>query len=251
MLEEIKKDLPEFTCLICQKTSDAFQLSVFEDLEFLACQHCGSVTTTPIPDDEFISEYLDSSRTAQLAPFPHNLEKKHFKKHLQDLKAAAQGPKCIDVKCHNGYRTELARMRYFSDITGIDSNPFAIEIAEKRFNKGYFINTSLKDFTDSGEKFDSAICYHGLEYTNSPDEYLQNLLKILNDKAAVYFSLCDGNHFMAPSNFLKWKEVRYPERTHYISREGLDTLLKRNGFKVVKRYRRFLPYQHVIARKQS
>lgn len=250
MLENMKDNLPKFDCAICKNASDAYQVAVYEDIELLACQSCGSVTTTPIPGDDYISSANDTSRAAQLSPFPHNLEKKHYTKHLEDLKRAAPGPAFIDLHCHNGYRTELARMKAFSTPIGIDSNRFAIEIAEKRFLKINFINNSLAEFVDTTtEKFDAAVCFHGLERTNDPDMYLQNLRKILNEKAAVYFNLCDGNHFMLPSNFLNWKEVRYPERVFYLSKNGLETLLKRNGFKIIKRYFRFLPYQHVIARK--
>lgn len=250
MLEDLKTELPKFTCAVCQKDSEAHQLAVYEDIGLLACQICGSITSTPIPDPELVSEYADTSRAAQASPFPNNLEKKHFRNHLRDLKSAAKGNTCIDVKCHNGYRTEIARITAFPNIAGIDSNPYAIEIAKKRFIKPEFQSTTLSEVAKSGEKFDVALCWHGLESTDDPDQYLQDLRNILNDGAVVYFALCDGNHFMIPNNIVMWKEILYPERTFYYSKKGLEVLLKRNGFQIEKRYFRFLPYQNLIVRKK-
>ena len=249
MFEKMNQALPHFTCLVCRKESDAYQISVFQNLEFLACQNCGSVTSAPIPDQEEIDEALNASRMAQFSPFPTKTEKKHYLKHMTDLRKGAKNDRCIDLKAHNGVRTETARLTAFPEIVGIDSNPFSIEIAQKRFHRGNFLNLTLKEFAQNNEdKFDTAISYHTLENTNDPDGYLEDLKKILNPKALVYFSLCDGNHFMVPHTFMKWKEVFYPNRVHYFSRDGLEIILRRQGFKIVRRYKRFLPYQHVIAR---
>lgn len=249
MLEQMNVELPHFTCRICHQESDAFQISVYQNIEFLACQNCGSVTTSPIPDQVEIEEANNASRLSQAAPFPSTIEKKHFLKHISDLRKAAKTNKCLDIKAGNGVRTEMARVQDFRDIIGIDSNQYSIETAQKRFSRGTFINTSLTDYIAShDEKFDAVISYHSLENTNDPDAHLKTLKQVLNPKALVYFSLCDGNHFMVPHTFMKWKEVYYPNRVHYISRDGLDMLLERHGFKILKRYKRFLPYQHVIAR---
>ena len=142
MFEKLKKnametsdDMPHYTCLVCRQDSLAYQISVFQEIEFLSCQTCGSVTTRPIPDQEFIDEALNASRTSQLPPFPSTIERKHFLRHIQELRSVSKTDRCLDLKPHNGVRTEMARIKAFPKIVGLESNPFSAEIAQKRFHK--------------------------------------------------------------------------------------------------------------------
>jgi len=244
----IDTNLPTYTCRICTQETPVYQVSMFDAIEFLSCQHCGSITTTPIPPEQEITEALNDSHYASRGVFSLARDKKHFIKHLNDLDHMTKGTKAIDLLCRNGYRVELARMNGFKDAIGIDTNKYCIEVANARFSKTNVKQMDLASLIKTGETYDVIFCVHGLEQTGDPDAYLQNIKKITHDKSLVYFSQTDGNHFMTPNALLRWKEIIYPERIHYISRVGLDALLKRNGFKTLKRYIRFLPYQHVITR---
>jgi hypothetical protein len=236
------------TCAICQQESELYQLASFDQIEFRSCKNCESVTSTPIPTTHDITEALKNSIYAKQPVFPHPRERKHFHKHLTAMKGMTSGNKFIDVLSRSGARVELARMSGFSNACGLDLNKYCIEVGQKRFHKARFIETTLEDFTKTEEKFDIICCSHGLENTNNPDTYIKNIKSLMNKNSYLYLNLCDGNHFMIPQSFLNWKEVRYPERVHYISRDGLETLLKRHQLKIIKRYFRFLPFQQVIVK---
>lgn len=252
MTEKIKDHTPsqtDLTCAICQQGNELYQLAGLDQIQFWSCRHCESVTSTPIPTDTDIAETLQASIYAKRPAFPHSRERKHFLKHLEDIKELVSGPKFIDVLSRNGTRVELARIHGFPDACGIDLNKYCIEVGEKRFHKSRFIETNLENFAKSEEKFDVICCSHGLENTNNPDSYIKNLKSLMNEDSCLYLDLCDGNHFMIPQNFLRWKEVRYPERVYYLSRKGLEALLKRHQLKIIKRYFRFLPFQQVIVKR--
>ena len=241
--------LDTYTCKVCQTKGVAFQLAVYDGVEFFGCQNCGSITSTPLPTQEQRDTTLNASHYSTKGGFPHNREKAHFIKHLNDLKAMSKGTRFLDVFCRNGYRCELARMAGFKDMTGIDTNRFCIETAEKRFHKSSFLQETLETHAQSQQTYDVVSCYHALEQALDPDQYLADLAKLMTQDSFLYLSQTDGNHFMLPNKLLRWKEIYYPERTHYMSKKGLESLLKRNGFKIVKRYFRFLPYQHIIAKR--
>lgn len=243
-----KQDFPVSACAICGQKTSRYQLAVFDQIEFWACHNCESVTTAPLPTTKYITEALNSSLYAKKSVFSHARERKIFQKHLTDLKAHISGQSFIDVFCRSGGRVELARINGFPTAKGIDTNQYCLEVAQKRFHKADFENSTVEQLAQTGEKFDIVCSAHGLESTENPDTYIKELKKLMNDDGYLYLSLCDGNHFMIPQNFLRWKELRYPERAHYISRKGLRQFLKRHDLQITKHYFRFLPYQHVIAK---
>ena len=244
-----EQDFPKFTCNICQKESEVFQLSVFDDLEFWSCYECGSVRCDPFPDKADQRRQLNESFYATRSVFYNSREKKHFENHVKELANKAKGKRGLNTFARNGLTTNMMRLAGFTDVTGQETNKFCNEVAEKRFSKCKFTTDTLQKHAKSGEIYNAVVSYKDIEQYENPDEFFSHLAKLGDEKTLYYLSLCDGNHFMVPNDFLKWEEVYFPEKAHYISREGLDILAKRNGFKIVKRYKRFLPYQHVIMKK--
>ena len=238
-----------FHCLICKKDSAPVQLAVYEHVAFTACGHCGSVTTLPLPEKNEIKESLKLSGHAKEETFPTGREKKQYLKHLKALAQIKPSGRFLDAQCRTGQRVEMARMNGFSDVMGIDINHYCIELAEKRYPKSKYQTTALKDLDKNG--FDIIYSAHALENTPDPDTYIEILLNHLAPDGRVFLTLCDGNHFMIPQSFLNWRQLRYPERAHYISRRGLETLLKRHNLIIEKRFLRFLPYQHVIVKRRN
>lgn len=235
-------------CTICLQDTYPYHLAVYENLEFFSCQECGSIYASPKPTKEYNSDALNDSYYANRSVFPDNREKKHFLKHLEDLKTMTKGRKFLELNCRNGYRTELARMNGFKEALGVDTNTYCLEVANVRYPKSATKKAPLEDIAKTGETYDIIYDAHGAEQAMDIDTYMENIKKLMHKKTLVYFMLCDGNHLMVPNSFLNWEEVIYPERLRYISKEGFEEVLQRHGLEIKKRYFRFLPYQHVIAK---
>jgi len=119
----------------------------------------------------------DSSRYALINRWdPAHLERVD---RLLDL---SNGQKVLEVGCGQGHLTKRLAERGI-DITGIDANPNAPEIAES--DRVVFMYAEDLKYTDNS--FDTIVAVHSIEHIPALDEALAEMARVLRPGGSAFF----------------------------------------------------------------
>ena len=245
--EPAEDELPLSFCHAC--------LTPFEDFYYLGekygfalvgCLKCGSAVADPYPNTEFMEKFYAQYKPN--TPAPKNgdkLIKKHTKR-IEELMKRTKGKRFLGVGCGYGF-TVVAATQLGLEAFGIDTEEKPIKLARKSLSKDHFDQISLEDYAKAGHQADIIYIEHGIEQSIDPNAFIKAVKKALAPGGVIYLETPDGNHFMIPSNFTRWKLVKPPATLHFFSRKGIQTLLERHGFKVEKFFFSFRPQIKTVA----
>ena len=65
----------------------------------------------------------------------------------------------LELGCNVGIKLEILKNMGFSNLTGLEMNPKALDIAKKNNPEINFINSSIEDFDPNGKTFDLVFTY--------------------------------------------------------------------------------------------
>jgi SAM-dependent methyltransferase len=191
----------------------------------------------PPPVDYFIREkgmkYTDVDRVYQKVPLdqiPWNIEtpSEALVKLVQDGKV--QPCRTIDLGCGVGnYTIYLAGLGF--DVTGVDSSPAAIKIAEEHAkNRGvrcrFIVADLLGDLHEVTDTFDFAFDWEFLHqiFPEDRETYIKNVHKILKPEA-TYFSVCFSEKDPQFGGSGKYRETPIDTTLYFSSESDLRDLV--------------------------
>jgi cyclopropane fatty-acyl-phospholipid synthase-like methyltransferase len=138
--------------------------------------------------------------------------------------------KTIDLGCGAGnYAIYLAGLGF--DVTGVDSSPTAIKIAEEHAKKQgvrcrFIVADLIGDLHEVADTFDFAYDWEFLHHIFPEDReaYIRNVHKITNP-GATYFSVCfsENDHQFGGSG--KYRETRIGTRLYFSSESEIRELV--------------------------
>lgn len=243
-----EEELPLSFCHACMTPfEDYYYLGEKYGFTLVGCLNCGSAVADPYPNTEFMEKFHEKYKEKLLPPpNPERLHKR-YEKRIRALTELTKGKTFLGVGCGFGYSV-IAAASLDLEAFGIDTREQPIKTAKKSLSKDHFEQTTLEKYAKNGAKADIVYIEHGLEHAVDPNAFIEALKKVLKPGGVVYLETPDGNHFMIPSNFVRWKIVAPPAVLHYFSRKGVGILLERHGLKVEKFFFTFRPRMRLIAK---
>ena len=98
------------------------------------------------------------------------------------------GTELLDIGCGNGFLTKQIS-KFFKSVVGIDLSGTGIEQAQKFNNeKLQFRNMSLDQMIEEGKKFKFITSFEVIEHQYLPDDFLNQINKILEDDGKLLIS---------------------------------------------------------------
>ena len=147
----------------------------------------------------------------------------------------------LDIGCGNGYLTQKIS-KFFKHSTGIDLSRTGIEKAQKlKSDKLEFKNIGLEEIINQGKKFKFITSFEVIEHQYLPDEFLNQINKILTDDGKLLISTPYHGYFKnLLINLLGKHDYHYnPLWRHghikFFSIKTLTNLLKKCNLKVIKK----------------
>ena len=147
----------------------------------------------------------------------------------------------LDIGCGNGYLTQKIS-KFFKHSTGIDLSRTGIEKAQKlKSDKLEFKNIGLEEIINQGKKFKFITSFEVIEHQYLPDDFLNQINKILTDDGKLLISTPYHGYFKnLLINLLGKHDYHYnPLWRHghikFFSIKTLTNLLKKCDLKVVKK----------------
>lgn len=173
----------------------------------------------------FKGEYLDYKKEGPAL-------EKNFKNRLELIKKHIPSGKLLEIGCAHGYFLKKAK-KYYS-VTGIDVNSQTVKIAKNISRSEVLVGSFLKKKLLAGS-FDLVCLFDTIEHLKNPREYLTKINKILSPKGILVIETGDIESFLSKFQKNKWRLINPKIHLSYFSKRTLTTILKKTGFKVIKK----------------
>lgn len=216
------------TCPVCQTPAgDRRAIEARDGYSLFRCPVCDVVYSDPMnPVDG--RWYQDQVMYVVRDQFqPGRLQWNH-KRFLREC--PARGGRLLDVGCGTGEFLVAARRRGY-DVTGIDFDPSAVQVARKRHSLERVYAANLEDFgPDHGPlQFDVVTVFEVLEHAASPRAFLSRLRDLIRPSGYLVLSVPYRDRRpeipyawdFPPHHFTRW------------SRSAIENFLESNGFRVL------------------
>jgi len=147
----------------------------------------------------------------------------------------------LDIGCGYGYLT-YSMKNLGHDVIGIDISSRAIQIAKKRLGD-FFENATIEEYFEKSKKrFDLIVALEIIEHLIDPNTFLSYCSKFLKKNGKIIITTPNKSFFK--KNRI-WETDIPPIHTFWFSKNSLNTLAQKNGFKIrfISFNRYFTPYQ--------
>ncbi|MBZ5511360.1 MAG: class I SAM-dependent methyltransferase [Acidobacteriia bacterium] len=205
------------------------------EYQLLCCAACGILFSDPmVPADNAWYEHSEiySARHQWLKHVAVSSQRPRWEFN-EALKVVGSGATALlDVGCGFGDFLFHAR-RAGCDVTGIDFSAACVEFARTELGIQSVFNCSLEQLASrcSGQLFDAITIFEVLEHTADPFEVLRSAKSLLRQGGQLCVSVPGYRRWPA----LFDPDVDFPP--HHLtlwSEQGLERLLERAGFRVIK-----------------
>ncbi|XRO76874.1 class I SAM-dependent methyltransferase [Methanocaldococcus sp. 10A] len=156
-----------------------------------------------------------------------NLPSKEFL--LDFIKKLPKNAKILDVGCGKGtYLKEIHKIRPDLKLYGVDIG----EVEEFLPEYINFTRCSGDNLPFEYETFDFVFCFHVLEHVLNPHDFMMEFNRVLKKNGYVYIEMPYYKTAYIPDGSMNfWSD---PTHIRPYSYKSIESLLKENGFKVIK-----------------
>ncbi len=177
------------------------------------------------------------------------LRKLLWRRELRDVRrqAGMQG-KVLEIGCATGEYLEALRDLGMHNLTGIEYNPKACDIARQRYNLDVW-EGDLQSAHLPENSFDAVVMRHALEHVASPTQTLRELHRILKPGAKFFFSIPSPDGLDAKIFKQFWHGYEIPRHFFGFPLKTLHNMLAALGFEQEKVEFSFVPNDWIISLK--
>ncbi len=138
----------------------------------------------------------------------------------------------LEVGCSTGIMLKVAQQRGWH-VHGIEINASAASMAAESLGVATILDKEISDDMFPGKSFSLIVLFDVIEHISDPVKFMDAIKKKLAPQGFVLFVTPDINSLSF--NLLKsnWPHLM-PEHTRLYSRESMNALFERTGFKAVK-----------------
>jgi len=232
-------------CRICLQPFHEYAMGEKDGYTLVACRACGSVMVEPWLTQGELDTFFGEVQPEIVHTAQPQAEILRLKKLITKVFGPAAGRRFLDISCRQGYAVMAAKELGF-DAHGIDPHDFFAAFAKDKYEAALFEHTTVKDYAASGRQADVIFSVESFCEQVEPEAYMAALAKILAPGGALYLQEPDGNNFSLPRKFARWAFVDPPLNFSYLSKKGMEVLLKRHGLKVKKSLFIWGPFMRLV-----
>lgn len=214
-------------CPICENQN--LKTIIEKKIKLQKCLNCKLIFTHPQPQDNLINTIYNKDyflNYLKLQKFKI-LEFKKRLKHLQYL--FRERKKILDIGSETGIFLSLLQDK--NEVYGLEISPYAVSIAKEKI-KGEIICGSIENTNFPSDFFDIITLWHTLEHLRNPFYTLKEIYRIL--KGVLIIEIPNNNFlFKFPAGFGRPSPL---EHLFQLNEFNLSKLLKKSGFKIVKKF---------------
>lgn len=227
----------------------------YQKYNYYRCQKCGLVTTFPYPSDESIKKHYANKFKKGNYELLLKYDKE-YRRVYQDFlyaldkikgktKERTKGLRALDIGCFTGSFLLMLKKRGY-DVTGIELQDEAVELARKRLPGRVFALDVIKDKLPSGN-YDLISMLGLIEHVKDPNLLIKKCKSLLNSDG--FMLIQTPNSASMPARMLKkyWPPFSPVEHIHLFSKYALIKLLEKNGLEVIyaSSHIKKLPFSYV------
>ena len=131
--------------------------------------------------------------------------------------------KILDIGCGTG--TELKILSRFGQVTALDINQNAVEIAKK--NNSQIILADIEKYDLDNNYYDAVCCFDILEHLKKDQEVIKNIFNSLKTNGLFFFTVPAYQFLFSGHDIILGHKRRY-------SKKDILLKLEKAGFKVIK-----------------
>ena len=210
-----------------------------EKFTIVSCETCDFTFTNPRPKDESLADYYKSdmyishtNNSKGLFNWMYQTVRKYaIRTKLTLLKSVTNFGCHLDVGCGTGEFLNACQQAGFK-AKGVEPSKLARDQAINNYNLSVSENTNLEQFKDN--KFDSISMWHVLEHVPSLIKTITEFKRILNKNGKIIIAV--PNHKSWDSSYYSefWAAWDVPIHLWHFSKETIELLFNKNGFKLIK-----------------
>ena len=211
-----------------------------EDFELLYNQRCRCLETIPQPSESDLPSYYKSDDYISHTDSKRNLFEKAYhivrnislKRKLKLIKSfASTGNTLLDIGCGTGDFLAVAKNHGW-DVSGVEPNDKAREIANSKTNNTVYNSAALFDFSE--ESFDVITLWHVLEHLPRLEDHLSQLKKLIKPEGVIIIAVPNYKSHDAAYYKNYWAAYDVPRHLWHFSRESIKWMFKNINMGVVK-----------------
>ena len=210
--------------------------------QIVKCKNCNLVRSDPIVDPKLIDNLYEKSDCAYTFKKENEPLTKTYGHYLENIVNLYDVKKnsYLDIGCSNGFMIEKAMEMGFSKVRGIEPSLDAIEHASEKIKEriipGMFNPSKFKN-----ETFGLVSFFQTFDHIIEPNEFLQNVRKILDEKGFVI--AINHNIGSISYQFLKEKSPIIDIGHAYLyDLATMQKIFEKNNFEVLKVF----PVQNIV-----
>jgi SAM-dependent methyltransferase len=202
--------------------------------QIVKCKTCNLVRSDPMVDPKLIDNLYEKSDCAYTFEKENEPLAKTYGRYLENIVNShnVKRNSYLDIGCSNGFMIEKAIEMGFSNVRGVEPSLDAIEHASQKIKDriipGMFDPSKFKN-----ETFDLVSFFQTFDHIIEPNEFLQNVRKILNEKGFVI--AINHNIGSISYQFLKEKSPIIDIGHAYLyDLSTMRKIFEKNNFEVLK-----------------
>ena len=210
-----------------------------EKFTIVSCETCDFTFTNPRPKDESLADYYKSdmyishtNRRKGLFNWMYQTVRKYaIRTKLSLLKSVANPGYHLDLGCGTGEFLNACQQGGFK-ATGVEPSELAREQAINNYSLSVSEDANLAQFKNT--QFDSISMWHVLEHLPNLKNSINEFNRILNKEGKIIIAV--PNHKSWDANYYReyWAAWDVPIHLWHFSKETIELLFNKNGFKLIK-----------------
>ena len=210
-----------------------------EKFTIVSCETCDFTFTNPRPKDESLGDYYKSdmyishtNSSKGLFNWLYQTVRKYaIRTKLTLLKSVTDFGCHLDVGCGTGEFLNACQQTGFK-VAGVEPSELARKQAINNYSLSVSEDTNLAQFENA--QFDSISLWHVLEHLPNLNNSINEFKRILNKKGKVIIAV--PNHKSWDANYYReyWAAWDVPIHLWHFSKETIELLFNKNGFKLIK-----------------
>lgn len=224
----LNNQLRHNSCIQCGKPS-LIKLSNFSNVGLVKCEKCHFVFSEKIPSKKELIEYYSNEyeRTNFLSP----VTEKRYNELLNKFEPYRKNNRILDIGAGCGFFLKIAHQRGW-EIYGTEIDESAVEKCEETQLKMSF--GEIQDIRFPEDFFDVIVHIEVIEHVNNPNQYIQEISKILRPGGITYLSTPNFNAIHRYRLKEKYDVISYPNHLCYYTAKTLKQAFKAHGLEPIR-----------------
>ncbi|MCP4269133.1 MAG: class I SAM-dependent methyltransferase [Candidatus Brocadiaceae bacterium] len=168
----------------------------------------------------------------------------YLHKKRYELAAKSISGEVLEIGCGFGYGTNLmAKLNQNGNFTAIDIDKEVIEFAKANNKRDdiKFVQMDATRLNLKNNSFDSVVTIENIEHVKDYGKYIQEIYRVLKNGGTLFLTTPNDNRFFHRIYRILGCKIKYNKyHEHEFSLKEIKTLLKKNGFKILKQGGLFL-----------